>query len=254
MWHDIKKLIWLAWHNALVAGSSTGISVFWLGFGVLGLSFVFSTAWEWGRSGRNILALRQALKSWVSYAVPGTALAVAWCILFGYYVMKTIYDDHQYLASDKLFLSQEVVRWRGIAERRSPDPSVAQSTVPRAIIKRKQTVSPPTPDVGKFVVTQTSMPTTRPDAPNHLRVVVQTTIDFPSLRFALKCSQPIIDAQGGVGPDRNEMMSRREIDPKDRTVWTYQYGSSRPSFGPANPLTIDVWSAVPNDCRNASTF
>jgi hypothetical protein len=64
MWSFTKDLLNRGWQQALANGSSTGISVFWLGFGVLVLAFGFTVGIEWLTGGRNMAALVAALKSW----------------------------------------------------------------------------------------------------------------------------------------------------------------------------------------------
>lgn len=252
MWLDIRKLLWLAWHNALSAGSSTGISVFWLGFGVLALGFVFTVGLEWLFKGCNVQALKQAIKSWISWVGACLALSAAWILLFGYSVVQTIYADHKYLASDKRALTGEVEHWKRIAERPQIPPD-HPNELPTRPISPKQLPAPKPKGDAKFSVSQKTLTTTRTDAPNHIRVVVQTTDEFPSLKFILKCTQPIVEAGGGV---RANLFTNQGsgINPNDKRFWMFTYGSSFPPFGPDNPMVIDVWSASPNECREASTY
>jgi hypothetical protein len=99
MWTFIKELLWRGWKEALANGSSTGISVFWLGFGVLALGFVFTTGIEWLTGGSSMLALRAALKSWKSWLGAALALIVAWTILFAYSLFSVVYTDHKALTA-----------------------------------------------------------------------------------------------------------------------------------------------------------
>jgi hypothetical protein len=150
------------------------------------------------------------------------------------------------------------------------DFKVVMPSIPAPVIEYSQ---PPTPQSRpakkmepaatetQFIVTQKRMPTTRPDAPNHIQVTVATTSEFLSLRLLLKCTEPIIEASGGIlaqgvsaGLPPYQTMFQSGVNPNDRTSWAIMYGSSSPAFGPSNPIVVDVWSAVPNSCKNASTF
>ncbi len=99
MWIHCKNLLWRSYHLALAEGSSTGISVWLLGFGVITLGFAFTVFIEWLVNGRNMPALKMALQSWTAGLGALLALFVAWVLLFGYSVARTIYLDHQNLVA-----------------------------------------------------------------------------------------------------------------------------------------------------------
>jgi hypothetical protein len=97
MWPFVKDFLYRGWQEALSNGSSTGISVLWLGFSVLALGFIFTVAIEWRTGGRNMAALTAALKSWKSWVGATLALLVGWVFLFGYSLLSVAYQDHQKL-------------------------------------------------------------------------------------------------------------------------------------------------------------
>ena len=99
MWSFAKDLFYRGWKEALANGSSTGISVFWLGFGVLVLGFIFTVGIEWLTGGRNMAALVTALKSWRSWAGATLALAMGWLCLLAYSTLGVAYHDHQTLTA-----------------------------------------------------------------------------------------------------------------------------------------------------------
>lgn len=99
MWPFTKDLLYRGWQEALANGSSTGISVFILGFGVLTLGFAFTVAIEWLTGGRNMTALMSAVKSWKSWLGAFLALVVGWLFLFGYSTLDVAYRDHQDLVA-----------------------------------------------------------------------------------------------------------------------------------------------------------
>jgi hypothetical protein len=97
MWPFVKDLLQRSAQEALANGSSTTISVWWLGFGVIILGFLFTLGTEWLTGGRNMAALFLALKSWKSWLGGLLALVVAWACLFLYSVFGVVYQDHQKL-------------------------------------------------------------------------------------------------------------------------------------------------------------
>ena len=97
MWLFLKDLLHRGWQEALANGSSTRISVFLLGFGVLALGFIFTAGIEWLTGDRNMAALIAALKSWKSWLGAAMALFVAWVCLFVYSTINVAYHDHQKL-------------------------------------------------------------------------------------------------------------------------------------------------------------
>jgi hypothetical protein len=103
MWPFTKDLLHRGWKEALANGSSTGISVLWLGFGVLVLGFIFTAGIEWLTGGRNVAALKSAIKSWKTWTGAASALLFAWICLWGYSTLNVAYRDHQRLsaAADK---------------------------------------------------------------------------------------------------------------------------------------------------------
>ena len=101
MWPFVKDFLYRGWQEALADGSSTGISVIWLGFCVLTLGFVFTVAIEWLTRGRNMVAQAAALRSWKSWVGAILALFVGWVFLFGYSLFSMAYKDHQELLAAK---------------------------------------------------------------------------------------------------------------------------------------------------------
>jgi hypothetical protein len=99
MWEFVNDLLHRGWHEALANGSSTGISVLWLGFGVLVLGFLFTVGIEWLTGGRNMAALLAALKSWKSCVGAALALFVGWVILLVYSTLHVAYRDHQHFVA-----------------------------------------------------------------------------------------------------------------------------------------------------------
>jgi hypothetical protein len=106
MWQFYKEFLHRSWQQALANGSSTGISLLWLGFGVLILGFIFTVGIEWLTGTRNLTALLLALKSWKSFVSAFSALCVGWLCLFIYSTLGVGYGDHQKLlaAQAKLVL------------------------------------------------------------------------------------------------------------------------------------------------------
>jgi hypothetical protein len=102
----MKDLLYRGWQEALANGSSTGISVFWLGFGVLALAFGFTVGIEWLTGGRNKATLVAALKSWKSWAGATLALCVGWVLLLVFSTLSAAYIDHQQLEAKAQKASQ----------------------------------------------------------------------------------------------------------------------------------------------------
>jgi hypothetical protein len=106
MWPFTKDLVYRGWQQALANGSSTGISVFWLGFGVLALAFGLTVGIEWLTGGRSVAALVIALKSWKSWAGATLALCLGWLLLLAYSTLSVAYKDHQQLEAEAQKASQ----------------------------------------------------------------------------------------------------------------------------------------------------
>jgi hypothetical protein len=99
MWSFVNDLVHRGGARALANGSSTRISLLWLGFGVLALGFLCTGAIEWLTGKRDRAALFAAAKSWKSYAGAALALALAWACLFVYSTLSVAYVDHQTLVA-----------------------------------------------------------------------------------------------------------------------------------------------------------
>ncbi|HEY5211769.1 MAG TPA: hypothetical protein VIJ38_01965, partial [Acidobacteriaceae bacterium] len=98
MWPFIKDTLHRSWHVALQRGSSTWISVIWLGIGATVLAFVGSALLTWSTEGRDIQAFNNGLRSWKSPAATIAASLFAWIVLFAYSVVSVLYTDHQALS------------------------------------------------------------------------------------------------------------------------------------------------------------
>jgi hypothetical protein len=106
----------------------------------------------------------------------------------------------------------------------------------------------------QLTITQTNDVSTRPDAPYKIKVVIQTTVEMPTLKLLLKCSVPIIDANGGPSNGGMLMNTSNGIVDADHTLYFFQYGGAFPPFGPANPIAVNIWAASPVVCDQAKTF
>jgi hypothetical protein len=118
----------------------------------------------------------------------------------------------------------------------------------------------PTPiHQGHLTVSQETEVSTRPQFPYRIKVVIQSDIDFPSLKLSLSCNSAIGQVEGGVagagarGLPPAMFMSWVGVEPNTPTRWTISYSNANPSFGPANPITVDIYSANPISCLTAST-
>ncbi len=132
--------------------------------------------------------------------------------------------------------------------------------IPKSAPLRSQTPppsgSPPQSLQAHLSVSQSSLISTRPDAPVATKVVVQTDRDFPALRFVMQCDKPLVDAEYALGGGSGmvQMMVSSGLAKGHPNIYVYSYGSSTPPFGPANPLIIEVWSKEPVTCNQVATF
>src|SRR5258708_25199176 len=106
---------------------------------------------------------------------------------------------------------------------------------------------------GVFTISQSSKPSTRADANHETQVVIQTTMKFPTLKFAMQCDKDLIDGHIS-GPGGVQMSVGWGVVKDHPNIFIYSYGSSIPKFGPANPLIINVWSKEPVVCNQVATF
>jgi hypothetical protein len=186
MWLEFKKLLWMSWHSAMAAGSSTGVSVFWLGFGVLFLTLLVAVALEWILGGRSRQAFTEAMSSWKSYAAPFLALLSAWIVLWGYSIVKTVYDDHRFLAGQRRYLQEQVQHWKNIAETPVvPMPEVKRVRVP-AYVTSPAPTTPPPQLVGLRIASQETIQSTDPELPYGLHVAIQTDLPISPAAFLFR--------------------------------------------------------------------
>lgn len=107
---------------------------------------------------------------------------------------------------------------------------------------------------GVLTLTQTNEISTREDAPNHVRVVVQTTVVIPTLKMLVRCNGPLVEATPYTSAGGMIILTGGGVVKADPSLIAYQYQSATPPFGPANPVIIDVWSIKPVTCTQARTF
>jgi hypothetical protein len=111
--------------------------------------------------------------------------------------------------------------------------------------------SPAPAHQGHLTVTQTRETSTRLEYPYRLKVVVQSDIDFPSLKFKLDCNGPIGEIEGGI---RSTLyITYNGLNPQNRFQWMFGYVNASPSFGPSTPIIADIYAANPIACGHAST-
>lgn len=142
MWSHFANLLQSSWRIALAKGSSTGISVFWLGLGAIILGFAVTILIEWVRGGCTMNSLKDALKSWPPYVGAASALILVWTMLYVWTIVTTIYEDHQGMVkvvTDKNGQLTEVAsdrdQWKKKFESVSPVP-------PKVIIRTPEVSEP----------------------------------------------------------------------------------------------------------------
>jgi hypothetical protein len=128
MWPFTRGLLYRGWQQALANGSSTGISVFWLGFGVLALAFGLTAGIEWLTGGRNKAALVAALKSWKSWAGATLALCLGWVLLLVYSTLSVAYSDQRRLEAEAQKAAQSKPCPTVIASPKKPQESATKIT------------------------------------------------------------------------------------------------------------------------------
>lgn len=142
-----------------------------------------------------------------------------------------------------------------VTERVPKTPSKKVPTAPSTPVQQ-QPRNPQTqvPQYGTLKVSQTTLTSTAPDAHNHIQVVIQTDVSFPSLKLLLKCNQPMVSAKGEIQGGQLRMMTGDGIVNSDPTLYSFYYASATPPFGPANPIVVDVYAVNPITCTTASTY
>jgi hypothetical protein len=111
--------------------------------------------------------------------------------------------------------------------------------------------APNNPITTQLIVTQSLDISDRPETPYKTRVVVQSTVEFSSLRLAIECDGPIAQGSGGNGA---MFMTNQGIVDGHPNIYVLTYQSATPPLGPANPLPFIFCSKGPINCTHASTF
>lgn len=109
LWHLIISSV----RHALTYGSSTGISVVWLGFFLLILTYLFTMFLEWLVRGRNMIAIKTAFRSWTSLVGAIAAFIFVWLCLFAYSLVQTVFRDHVGLMAENQRLRADNQRLSG---------------------------------------------------------------------------------------------------------------------------------------------
>jgi hypothetical protein len=129
--------------------------------------------------------------------------------------------------------------------------AIRPSTSPAVVAHGSQAPKPnkqapaPTPAPGiapsmqaHLTVSQSPKISTRPDTPNETEVVVQTDKVFSSLKFAMQCDKPLVDANPSVGGGTGsvQMMVGGGVLRDRPNVVVYSYGSSVPPIWASKPV------------------
>jgi hypothetical protein len=110
------------------------------------------------------------------------------------------------------------------------------------------------PKLAALRITQKEGISSRPDAPHKTELIVQASIDFPTLKMLIECDSPILDARLHLSSGGVLMMTSQGLVKEHPNLIIFTYGSATPQFGPANPLLVDVWSQEPVTCNQVTTF
>lgn len=156
--------------------------------------------------------------------------------------------------------SQPSLQGPSIKQLRSPVREIAMQQTPAQTSAQYEGyfgsaphVNLPPPD-GSLRVSQTEETSTRADAPNHTKVVVQTTKTFTSLKLVVECNRDIVDGRAEPSNGGAIMMSQQGTAQGHPNIFIAAYGSATPPFSPSNPWVFDLWSKGPIACSEAATF
>ena len=133
----------------------------------------------------------------------------------------------------------------GVTSQPKAQPETAQS-------QPSTTNAPSPPPVAKLTVTQKLDVSDRLEFPYKTQVVVQSSLEFPTLRLAVECNGPIGDGDGGV--IGVSMMVSQGVVAGHPNIYVLTYQSATSPLSPASPLTFYFWSKEPILCTRASTF
>jgi hypothetical protein len=176
----VQPQSWEPWReakdHALAYGSSTGISVIWLGLCGLILAFVFTILVEWLFRGRDVKALTASLRSWTSWAGTLLAFCAVWTGLYIYAFLKTVYVDHNSLATQLTTMTKDRDEWKAKAE------SPAGLPLPEDQTRIAWTQQPLKPGPAGY-------PAGTSDKPGTLAIITMQTA-FSDPAFQAKCSAP----------------------------------------------------------------
>jgi hypothetical protein len=177
MWLHLANLLKASWRVALAKGSSTGISVFWLGLGAIILGFVVTVLIEWFRGGRTMNSLKAAIRSWPPYVGATSALIIVWASLYVWTILTTIYEDHNTLIQQRDNAVGERDQWKKKFE--------ALNAV--SIVSNRKKLPP-----WRWEKAQPFMAGVGTDA---ALIIANTT--FSDLLFKLKCDISCVYSSGG---------------------------------------------------------
>jgi hypothetical protein len=99
---------------------------------------------------------------------------------------------------------------------------------------------------GHLIVTQQQRISTRKEFPFRAQIVIQSDVEFKSLRLAVRCKEPIGDAN--IASDMVAFSVRWGIS-TDGKGWFYSYGSAGTPLSPERPITVNVYAASPITCN-----
>lgn len=115
-------------------------------------------------------------------------------------------------------------------------------------------VSQPPANQAKLSISQQPDVSSREDAPYKTKVVVQTTIDFPSLKMIVQCDKPLVDGSAGLSSGGVTMVTSQGVLKDHPNIFFFTYQSAAPQFGPANPIVFNLWAKEAIKCDQAATF
>jgi hypothetical protein len=114
----------------------------------------------------------------------------------------------------------------------------------------KESLLPPSSEV--LSISQVSKVSTRANAPFEIEVVVQKKVAMPTLKMAIECDKPLIDARllfGGV-----RMMTQEGIVKDHPNIFIFSYESATPMFDQSHAVVVDFWAKEFPTCGKVATF
>lgn len=250
MLHSLRNLFCHAWATLVAALGTTTLSIVLFSFTIPVLIFFATLAFKWRDQRKTAAVMKQVIKGSLlslQTIIPSVIYLVAWVSLITWAIFTTVSKDHRALLARITQLRKERDAYKQLVSDRDTKITDLQEKLNKAQqnshparVALPANTPAPAPNLASIrIASQRQVPSTDPNLPYALEVVVQTDRPIQPVAFALICDGMVGKGDAGFA-NGGEYSKQKYGVAQDPHAFLFEWQS--PAFTPDKPILVTLTS------------